>query len=420
MSCLRDTGLSAGRNLPRHIVTAFCIFAGAFIAFIGLPNVADLDYGHVRETKPPNDVRNGPLSDAGPSTSFLRDKRSIQGHLIFHELPVRTGHRFANAVDKESFDTAAFIEEPAIKEDSEIYGHKLQDYERKFHPVGPEEPPSRPLEGSSTSEKSRKKLRPSKSSSSNFLTTTKPNDFRVSEQGEKKSNEKSTTQAIAPITTEDLQSISSRFYIYDDPTISQSHIVDERRPSGKEAFGEPAEIDHVKADMKGEKLILDALENHPLRTRNPNDAQIFVVPTPMTELLAYGCQWENCTWYDDAFRALSNHPIYKRTQGHRHVIVALSWPSFNKRYSSYFPALSRNYRLIENVTIAHNYDPFGCVKLHEQNKKKWGDFKKVYPGEMPVTNAFSLGLGFNDPFPITCLRTRSLRAPTILSSTTPE
>lgn len=159
-------------------------------------------------------------------------------------------------------------------------------------------------------------------------------------------------------------SIFTRFYIY-DKIITQSHTIAKHRRLGQSAFVESSKLDHVKTDMKGGQLILEALEQHPLRTMDPDEADVFVVPTPITEILAYGCQWEDCEWFDNA-----NHPIFKRTQGHNHVIVALSWPSFNKRYSAFFPALSRSNSLLRNVTVAHNYDPFGCVKLHERVQKR--------------------------------------------------
>jgi hypothetical protein len=200
---------------------------------------------------------------------------------------------------------------------------------------------------------------------------------------------------------EELKKITTRFYIYDDPIISQTELVEELRGKGEAAFPKPlTPIDHVRTDADGEKVILGVLQRHPLRTMDPDEAEIFVVPTPVSELLAYGCQWENCTWYDEAFTALSKQPTFKREQGHKHVIIALSWPLFSQRWSAFVPAISRNYRTLRNVTVAHNYDPFGCLELRDMKKNSTtNDFKKIYDKEIPVTNAVSLGLGFNDAFP---------------------
>ena len=200
---------------------------------------------------------------------------------------------------------------------------------------------------------------------------------------------------------DELKKISTRFYIYDDPVISQTKVIEDLRAQGEPAFAKTKSIDHVRTDAESEKTILATLERHPLRTMNPAEAEIFVIPTPVSELLAYGCQWENCTWYDDAFAALQKEPTFQKMQGHKHVVVALSWPLFSKRWSAFIPAMSRNYHKLENITVAHNYDPFGCVELREAKKNnKLNDFKKIYDKETPVTNAFSLGLGFNDPFPV--------------------
>jgi hypothetical protein len=218
----------------------------------------------------------------------------------------------------------------------------------------------------------------------------RPNTNMLSRRLRSKRKDNTMTQKL-----QELKRITTRFYIYDDPIISQSSIIEQYRSKGDAALTQSANLDHIKADSDGEKVILEALKNHPLRTFNPSDAELFVVPTPISALLGYGCQWENCTWYDQAFEALQKKPTFQ--QGHKHIIIALSWPSFNKRFSAFVPALSRNYRFLENVTVAHNYDPFGCLELE---KKGPSDFHKVYHGEPPVTKAFSLGLGFNDPFPI--------------------
>ena len=198
-----------------------------------------------------------------------------------------------------------------------------------------------------------------------------------------------------------LQSVSSRFYVYENDTIAQSHRLSKLRPQG--IASNAKNYDHLEADMEGERRILLALMHHPLRTMNPDKAEIFIVPTPVTALLAYGCQWEDCTWYDEAFGALREQPPFVKHHGHNHVIIAQSWPIFNKRYSAFIPALSRNYRLLENVTVANNYDPFGCLHMNNllsQDPSIKNDFKGLYEDEMPETNAFALGFGYNRPFPV--------------------
>ena len=210
--------------------------------------------------------------------------------------------------------------------------------------------------------------------------------------------------ASSLILTDNLKAVSSYFYIYDAPNITQAALVGPLRHMGEKAFREPSRLDHVLEDARAERDVLGALEKHPLRTFNPDEATIFVIPTPMTELLAYGCQWEECTWYDEVFDALLNHPIYKRTQGHNHVLISFNWLSFNKRMISFIPSLSRNYRRIENVTVANHYDPFGCLELTDQLGDSYDEtepgFWALYPEETPVTKSFSVGLGVGKTFEI--------------------
>ena len=198
---------------------------------------------------------------------------------------------------------------------------------------------------------------------------------------------------------QELEHVSTKFYIYNDVSISLSLIVNFLRRQGKAAL--VTNLDHVMSDMQAEYETLKALERHPLRTMNPDDATIYVIPTPITELIAYGCRWETCIWYDQAFRALSEHAIFRKTQGHNHVIISYGWYSFNKRYVAFVPALSRNYRQLENVTVASHYDPFGSLELAEKTKfSKEKDFHSLFPREPPLTKSFSIGLGINDPFPL--------------------
>jgi hypothetical protein len=199
---------------------------------------------------------------------------------------------------------------------------------------------------------------------------------------------------------DDLKVSSTRFYIYEDPSITMSSLVKTFRLMGTEALKEPSRLDHVITDSRAEQDVLSALEMHPLRTMDPNEAAVFIVPTPMSELLSYGCQWEECTWYDEVFGALLNHPIYKRSEGHNHVLISFNWLSFNKRMSSFIPALSRNYRRIENLTVANHYDPFGCLELTEPGTvvQPYTGFNFLFIKEYPVTKSFSIGLGIGNTF----------------------
>ena len=209
--------------------------------------------------------------------------------------------------------------------------------------------------------------------------------------------EESLLEPRAPTTLTKLSHVTTRYYIYDNINISQSHILKQKRDMGKAALlGDTARIDHIIADANGERCVHEALENHPSRTYDPNEATFFVIPTPISELMAYGCRLDNCTWFHDAFRALGAHPVFRQRKGHDHLLVAQGWLEFNRRFL--VPALTPNYELLENVTVAHHYDPFGCKLLAKQTRKRDRNFGTLFRRELPVTNAFSIGLGLNKAF----------------------
>jgi hypothetical protein len=231
----------------------------------------------------------------------------------------------------------------------------------------------------------------------------------------KSSQQQSPLRAVPTTSLVDIQDSTTRYYIYDDPAITMSVLVESRRAMGKGGYEAPSKLDHVLTDARAERDVMRALEVHPLRTMDVNEATVFVIPTPMSELLAYGCQWEECTWYDQVFDALLSHPIYQGTGGHRHVLINFNWLSFDMRMSSFIPALSRNFRRIENVTVANHYDPFGCLELtrrimgekqqqqqqqQQQNEHAVEPFHYLFPIELPVTKSFSIGLGVGNTFAI--------------------
>lgn len=182
---------------------------------------------------------------------------------------------------------------------------------------------------------------------------------------------------------EELQSVTSRFYIYDDDVISQSQRFHQFRRKGEVEV----EYDHVHTDMDGELSMLEALTQHPLRTMNPKEAKIFILLTPITELLAYGCHcWEDCTWFDEAFGALSEHSLFVKTSRSQSWHYCSKLSTFQQEicclYVGDFPTLPG---LLENVTVANDFDPFGCVSMELHNKLLknctcYSNFRTLYKG----------------------------------------
>ena len=276
-------------------------------------------------------------------------------------------------------------------------------------PLEPTQPPlaaEKKVEDFATTSKFNKKMRGSHSASIDTQRDPKKplmgyyqNLHGKSEDGGV-SNQVKLTEAV-----ESLRRFSARYYIYDDPSITQSSRLANLRAE-EYVERQSLSLDHLQNDVKGESRILEALANHPLKVDKPGDATFFVIPLAISELLLRGCRWEDCDWFDEAFHSLQKQESFSKSLGANHVLVSLSWLSFNDRYSAYFPALGRNFRRLQNVTVAHNYDPFGVRRLLNQqntdpdNKSLQSGFHHLYPLELPVTNSFSLGLGYDCSFPI--------------------
>ena len=195
-----------------------------------------------------------------------------------------------------------------------------------------------------------------------------------------------------------LQNFSSNFYVYSDPEIAQ--------PNSFISSSGSTDLDHLERDWKAEKSILDALKAHPLRTTDPRKSDFFIIPTSISGLLMDGCRWDDCSWYDNAFDALLQHPVYQETQGKGHVLISLNWLAFNPRYVEYFPALSRNYKKLRNISVAHHFDPHGARKLFlnytgTMSNNSGKGFSLLYSMEQQaITETFCIGLGHDRPIRI--------------------
>lgn len=147
-----------------------------------------------------------------------------------------------------------------------------------------------------------------------------------------------------------------RYYIYKEETITKKKFLTNYRKANLEP-NDP-QLDHIVNDAGSEDAILAALEKHPWRTRNADEADFFIVPTPIATLLAAGGGRNASVFFDEAFGNLTSHRLF-RQNSHRHIITSLHWVAFT-RYAQYAndfaPALSRNYARLANVTIATHMD----------------------------------------------------------------
>ena len=107
------------------------------------------------------------------------------------------------------------------------------------------------------------------------------------------------------------------FYIYDDPVISLSGIATRCDLSGAPT----AERETADAEL------MALLARHPARTPTPQNATVFVVPTPV--LVSYFCDDQHKRSHiarlDAAFNTLCATRWWKRRNGADHLLGAHGW-----------------------------------------------------------------------------------------------
>ena len=151
----------------------------------------------------------------------------------------------------------------------------------------------------------------------------------------------------------------------------------------------------MRADIEGERRSSEVLQSHPLRTRNPEDAlEVFIISAPITELLGYG----NRAVFDEVFNALFDNTVFLLN------IEMIPMSSFLKagwHSTESIQSTSKGFQettSLRNMTVATSYDPFGCFELYNQlenDPQSHSDFASLFEEVQPVTNAFSIGLGYS-------------------------
>jgi hypothetical protein len=190
-----------------------------------------------------------------------------------------------------------------------------------------------------------------------------------------------------------LKEISTRFYVYDDEAIDQPGSHTDRS----------TEIDYsnLAPDAETDMLIINALKAHPLRTKDPQNADLFVVPL---STIAVKAQLKNETLenkvYEKAFGNLLASPWFQENNGNRHVIVSTWFGHFEHRVNAYkkflHDPMNQYYDQIWNVTLAGAKDRSGIEKLYQH--KTHPDFQDWFKWErfQMTRSFFSLG---NIPMP---------------------
>ena len=173
---------------------------------------------------------------------------------------------------------------------------------------------------------------------------------------------------------ESLRTSTLKYYVYDDPQITR----------------EGADFPENRVDEEIYVFHPFLHTNNSWRVTDPDLADLFIVPAP---IYSHG-HWMGAM--RRMMQALTRHPIFRKTQGGRHVIFALDGRYFDIGNSTLSPRTMRfnekwGTRLV-NATIVMNYDTITCKNLHEDNHD-YGDWNDYFANVKPIAkHTFSIGL----------------------------
>ena len=116
-----------------------------------------------------------------------------------------------------------------------------------------------------------------------------------------------------------MEATTTRFYIYDNPNITMvndTSLLDLRTKR----------LVHMN-EVENDAQVLAALGRSPLRTYDPDKAELFIVSTPMSKILV-----SRCEDYDTPMNHLLYHEEYfRKHQGKKHIIISGSYPLFRTK-----------------------------------------------------------------------------------------
>ena len=200
---------------------------------------------------------------------------------------------------------------------------------------------------------------------------------------------------------EKLSKLQLRFYMYNLPRLKLEGCKDKNV-----SFSDPENLDFLGTDAQVERLILCTLQRHPLRTLEPSEADLFVIPiSPASLRLKYINSTEDQErFYTQAFGALTRHEIFRSTYGSRHIIVSLWYAHFEHRFRRIHPynddAIFNFYDRLWNVTVADCKSRTGIEKLYQVGK--YSDFMQFFDYERIRTtrSSFSVGMIPSENIPL--------------------
>ena len=183
-----------------------------------------------------------------------------------------------------------------------------------------------------------------------------------------------------------LEQFNTRYYVHSDPRIAQPMITENlilNRGRGrlKDRFRPEALLEHH---------VLEALENHPLRTYNALEAAHFIIPLRMgASIIHRGLH------IPQVMAALAEHPQWNN--GHGHVIVALNTATFSYEHKmdvAQHGLTKQVYQFFANVTVVKSWDDFMCAHLtHYSVEANQHDYKDLFAESRYTMSRYGFSIG---------------------------
>ncbi len=124
-------------------------------------------------------------------------------------------------------------------------------------------------------------------------------------------------------------------------------------------------------DAEYDEDILETLHKSDLRTLEPDEADLFIVPTPICRVLMS----RNLN-FNLPFQELVNHDIFRKHHGHNHVLVSSTFVLFRQDTKGY-TSMRGWYDKIWNTTVMLSWDPNAVYDDLFKTKTDWGDYHDV-------------------------------------------
>lgn len=182
-----------------------------------------------------------------------------------------------------------------------------------------------------------------------------------------------------------LQSLNYSVYVYDHPNITLTNPMkfSHAGPVFRERF-----MWHTLWDLD----MINAIKNSSFSIQKSLDADIYIVPTPLSGLL--GPQHEFGRPQDIAFSTLFKQDSWKKHKGHKHVFFASAHVFFRRDNIDKLDAFSRYYPDIYNSSAVLSYDPHAISEACLSDKVDLGDFRQSLCEQFsPPLNRASISMG---------------------------